>query len=297
MALNAGNLRMLGIACVVVAAMLWGSTGTLQSLLPEAREPLAVGALRMLFGALFLTALASTSDACRQVTTRLPWRLIIFAGASIGCYNLLFFWGITKAGVGIGTALAIGSAPIWVMIYEILVMKKVPRPIRASGQFMAICGVGLLVSTGASSDGFVGGAVLSLAAGLSYAAYSLATSQIGNRAPAVLIAASTFCIAALITCPVLFLVPLTWLSGPFEWGVIITLGIGMTGIAYVLYTWGLGQLAASTAVTLALTEPVTAWLLAMIVIGEAVTVYNTIGVAFIMIGLISVSVFPSKKIE
>ncbi len=142
-------MKSLGIGSVLVATTLWGSTGTLQSLLPESREPLAVGALRLLFGALFLFLLAVLNQPCRQNIRKLPWFLIIFAGISIGFYNLFFFWAVTKAGVGVGTAITIGSAPVWVTVYEILVTKQWPRRMRALGQFISIGGVGLLATTGA----------------------------------------------------------------------------------------------------------------------------------------------------
>src|SRR6056297_2150819 len=41
----------LAVLAALAAAMLWGTTGTLQSLLPADRQPLVVGALRVILGA------------------------------------------------------------------------------------------------------------------------------------------------------------------------------------------------------------------------------------------------------
>lgn len=284
--------RWWGILSVIGAAALWGTTGTVQSLMPAEPNPLAVGALRLLFGATSLILLALTNSACRSAVTNLPWGGITFAGVAIGGYNLLFFLAVTKAGVGIGTAIAIGSAPIWTTAYEIMVRREWPSRLRAVGQIISIIGVALLGLSSGGSSGILIGFVLALGAGACYAAYSLATSRIGHRAPSTVIAAATFSVAALVTAPILFLVPLTWLVGAQNWIALIFLGVGATGISYALYTWGLTKVAASTAVTLALAEPVTAWLLATFMIGEVVTVQSAFAVTLILTGLVIVTIFP-----
>ena len=58
--------------------------------------------------------------------------------------------------------------------------------------------------------------------------------------------------------------------------------------------WSLGRIAASTAVTLALIEPVTAWLLATFVVGEAVTAAKLAGAVLILAGLAIVSLVPAR---
>ena len=277
--------RTLGVAAVIAAAVLWGTTGTVQTLLPPLREPLAVGALRLIFGALALLVLALCDPASRRAWSRLPWRGVLFAGVSIGLYNLFFFWAVTKAGVGPGTAVAIGSAPIWATLYEVAVAGRRPGPVRLAGQAVSVLGVAILSLSGGGPAGSILGVGLALLAGASYASYSLATSAIGHRAPSTAIAAATFAVAAVFTAPILFMVPTSWIVGPMAWGALAFLGVAATGLSYALYTWGLTRVAASTAVTLALAEPVTAWLLATFAVGEPVTLQSALGVALILGGL------------
>lgn len=286
---------MFGVGAIVAAAILWGTTGTVQAIMPAARDPLAVGALRLLIGAASLVLLALMQPASRRALGYLPWKGIAFAGIAIGAYNLLFFWAVTKAGVGVGTAVAIGSAPIWTTAWEIVVARRWPSRLRALGQVLSILGVGLLgLASGGAQGSFIG-IGMALMSGACYAAYSLATSRIGHRAPSTAIAAATFSVAALVTLPVLFFTPLGWLSGSPVWLALAFLGIGATGISYALYTWGLTRVAASTAVTLALSEPVTAWLLATFVVGEALTLQNVAGALLILAGLFIVTTFPAKS--
>lgn len=282
----------LGIAAVIGAAVLWGTTGTVQTLLPEGREPVAVGALRLLFGAASLLLLAMAYPAARKALTRLPWPEVCFAGAAIAAYNLLFFLAVTHAGVGIGTAVAIGSAPLWATACEIVIARQWPGFQRAAGQVICLTGLAMLALATIGPASSPLGVGLALAAGACYAVYSLTTSRIGHRAPATAIAAATFCAAAVLASPALFLVPLHWASGPETWLALAFLGVGATGISYALYTWALGRVAASTAVTFALMEPVTAMVLATLVVGEPVSITSLGGVALILGGLALVAASP-----
>ena len=290
----------LGVAAVIFAAMLWGTTGTTAALLPPTREPLVVGALRLAFGALALVVLAQAQPRMRAGLGALPWGGITFAGTCIAGYNLLFFWAVSLAGVGVGTAITIGSAPIWATAFEALRTGRLPKRWLALGQLCAISGVCLLAWAGGSADAGTGGdtvggpsvwagVALSAAAGACYAAYSLATSRISHSAPSTTLAAATFCVAALICAPVLLVLPLGWLVGVQAWAGVVFLGLGATGLAYALYTWGLTRISASGAVTLALAEPVTAWVLAVAVVGEALSAPKAAGALLIFLGLALVS--------
>ncbi len=285
------------VAAVLVAAMLWGTTGTVQAALPAARDPLAVGALRLAFGAAALVALALADPACRRAARGLPWRGIGFAAIAIAGYNLLFFHAVGAAGVGIGTAVTIGSAPLWTTAWEIASQRRLPGALRAGGQLVSVAGVGLLGLGAGSAMGAGEGAGIAaaLGAGACYAAYSLATSRIGARAPSTAIAAATFTLAALLTAPVLALRPPVWIDAPADWALIAYLGVGATGLSYALYTWGLRGVAASTAVTLALAEPVTAWILAGTLVGEPVTWRASLGIGAILAGLAVVALVPARR--
>lgn len=284
-----------GVVAVILAAALWGSTGTIQALLPPTRDPIAVGVLRLLIGALSLFALAMAGARSRRGFMGLPWGWVSAAGLAIGLYNLVFFWAVAEAGVGIGTAIAIGSAPIWATGIEVATRGLWPTGLRLMGQICAVIGVALLAMAGAQAESSLLGIALAALAGAAYAAYSLATSAIGGRAPAATIAAATFGCAALFTLPLLAVRPLGWLAGPESWAAMLFLGVAATGLAYALYTWGLRLIPASTAVTLALAEPVTAWLLATTVVGEPLSLQKLIGAALVLAGLALVTLAMTRR--
>lgn len=289
--------RYLGLLAIVLAAILWGTTGTTQALLPAERSSLAVGALRVIVGAMALVMLALMAARSRRALAQVPLKLALTAGAAVTAYNLSFFGAVSAAGVGIGTAIAVGSAPIWATAFELIFQNRWPSRLTAIGQIIAVIGVVLLALTSGGASGSLLGITLALTAGASYAAYSLLSGSANPLIPSTALAAVTFSLAAVMSAPILLITPLTWLFEPGVWLTISFLGIGATGASYAFYTWGLKHVAASTAVTIALLEPVTAWVLALIVVGETLTTQSAAGVGLIMAGLVLVTLATARKID
>lgn len=286
--------RLAGVAAVLVAAMLWGTTGTLQALLPDTRDPFVVGALRLTIGAATLVVMALLHPQSRAAlaTMRPGWAL--GAGAAMAAYNLLFFRAVLDVGVGIGTALTIGSAPVCVLLWDLAVTRRRPGGVRLAGQAVCIAGAVILALSGRALDASVPGILAALGAGASYAGYSLLTSRFGGAAPPAATAAATFSAAALFTLPVLLIRPTAWALASDAWPWLLVLGMVATGLSYAFYTYGLRSVAAGTAVTLALAEPLTAWVLATFVVGEPVTAAKLVGAALLMAGLAVVSLVPAR---
>jgi drug/metabolite transporter, DME family len=278
-----------GVLLVLGAAVVWGTTGTIQAFLPEARDPLLVAGFRMVFGAATLFVLAALAQGAFAGFRQLPWGWVLAAAASIAAYNLLFFKGVLGAGVGVGTVLAIGGAPIWVTLFTVVVLRRRPDGITMVGQGLSITGAALLVLSGGSESSSLSGIILSILAGAAYAAYSTITSKISDAAPSVTVAAATFGVAAILVAPVFFIAPLDWALAPSPMALLIFLGVVVTGLSYALYTKGLQTVPAASAVTLALAEPLTAWLLATFLVGEANTPTKMAGAALLIAGLYVVS--------
>ena len=80
----------------------------------------------------------------------------------------------------------------------------------------------------------------------------------------------------------------SWLSTPAGLAMGLYLGIVATGLAYVLFGYGLRRLTSATAVTLVLAEPLTAALLAVAVLDESIPLTGWLGVVAVMAGLVLV---------
>jgi DME family drug/metabolite transporter len=145
-----------------------------------------------------------------------------------------------------------------------------------------------LLSNAGAPGSLIGMAVAGLA-GSAYAAHSLITSRIGQAALATTVAGETFLVAAVLVSPALLIFPAEWALATESWPKLLFLGVFATGLPYALYTWGLRRVAPSTAVTLALAEPLTAWVLTTMVIGEALTPVKVASAALLVCGLVAVT--------
>lgn len=275
-----------GPLLVLAAAVLWGTTGTAQGLAPAGAQPEAVGAARLAVGGLGLLALAG-AQGVRLPDARWPWRATALAAASMAAYQLCFFSAVARAGVAIGTAVAIGSAPILAGALGWLARGERPGRRWLVATLLAIGGGSLLVAAtrgvDAKVDGF--GLALAVGAGAAYATYTVASKRLLENTPPDLAMAAVFCLAALLLLPLLLRADLTWLAQPRGMAVALHLGLVATTAAYALFARGLALLPVATAVTLSLAEPLTAATLGIVVLGERLTPPAALGAALVLCGL------------
>ena len=252
---------------VLLAAACWGTTGTAQSFAPPTLPAYWVGALRLAVSALFFAAvvLATRSGGGWR---ELPVKLVMLAGASMAAYNLAFFAGVRASGVAVGTAVALGSGPIWAGLLQALRGQR-PDARWWLGTVLAVAGGVLMVGSGGGGrDYSAAGLALCLLAGLSYAVYALVNARLVAQAAPSLVTGAVFTLAALIALPAAALIagPVTLTAR--DLAIAAWLGVVATGVAYLLFSHALRHISGATGVTLALAEPVTAFVLAVAVVGE-----------------------------
>lgn len=273
------------VALVLAAALLWGTTGTAQHFAPAQLSPYWVGGLRMVMAALFFIALALVMDRGRQTGT-MRWGRVFFCGLCMAVYNLSFFAGVKASGVALGTALAIGSGPIWAGLMQAVVQKRMPSPQWWLGTCTGVMG-GIVMALAATDRNHLpwAGMALCLLAGLSYAAYALVNQALVVEGRVATVNAWVFACSALISLPVAAM-----LGGPLQadasgWAVVIYLGMVATGLAYLLFSVGLRGMSAATGVALSKAEPITAFVLSLLIVGERPAWWSVLGLLGVIVGL------------
>lgn len=286
------STSILGVAMALAAAMLWGTTGTTQSLAPTETSAYWIGALRLAIASLFFTAVSlHARHSLPAVLARLrpAARWVLLGGACVAAYNLCFFAGVKATGIATGTALTIGSGPIWAGLLQALITRHPPRPAWWIGTALAVAGVVMMLFSANASAAFdPRGVALCLAAGLGYAVHTLISKHLLGVATPDVVTLSVFSTAAVIALPFAWL-----LSGPLQatgatWLMTGYLGVVATGIAYLLFTHAMRHLSIGTGVTLTLAEPVTAFALAVLVVGERPGTQAIAGLMLVLAGLLLV---------
>jgi drug/metabolite transporter, DME family len=291
-----------GAWMVLAAGVLWGTTGTAQAFAPAGATPLAIGAIRLLVGG---TALLILALARRQLHPR-GWPLwpTVMVLTGIALYQVCFFAAVARAGVAVGTIVAIGSAPMLAGVLGLVILGERPTLRWLFATLLAVAGCTLLVVAGSGGDSSTTGStahldaigvLLALGAGAAYALYTIASRQLLRVQPPDAVTAVAFFGGALLLCPLLFFVDLSWLVQPGGLLVALHLGIVTTALAYILYIRALLTVTSATAVTLALMEPLTAATLGVVVLGERLTVVAIIGIALLLAGLLILTIRNSAR--
>ena len=273
---------------VLAAAVLWGTTGTAQALAPEGVQPAVVGAVRLAIGGLALLILASARGVLRDLK---GWPLIPTALAAVcmAAYQVFFFEAVLKTGVAVGTIVAIGSAPLFAGALGFLVRRESPGLRWIVATLLAVIGCALLTVPKADVSVNAGGVLLALGAGIAYATCTVAAKGLLEEWPPDAVMAVLFCGAAVLLSPLLFAGDLTWLHEGRGIAVALHLGLVATAAAYILFARGLEAVPVATAVTLGLAEPLTAGILGLVVLGERLTGFSTVGTGLLMTGLVILS--------
>ncbi|HEY4663424.1 MAG TPA: DMT family transporter, partial [Comamonas sp.] len=69
------------------------------------------------------------------------------------------------------------------------------------------------------------------------------------------------------------------------WAVVIYLGVVATGVAYLLFSAGLRSISAATSVALSKFEPITAFVLSILIVGERPGWLAFAGLGLVLLGL------------
>lgn len=272
---------------MLAGAVLWGTTGTAQALAPPDAQPLAIGALRLIAGGLFLLLflVARRRRAAPQKLARADLPAILLAAACMAAYQVLFFAGVKLTGVAVGTIVGIGSSPVIAGLLGMVFRGERPGARWPAATVLAIAGCGLLVTGGEQVQVDPLGVLLAIGAGGAYATFSLASKGLLERQPSEVVMAVVFCLGALLLSPLLLTQDLRWLAQPAGVLVIVHLGLFATALAYLLFGEGLRRIALAAAVTLSLAEPLTAGSLGVLLLGETLSLQAGLGIALIFAGL------------
>jgi drug/metabolite transporter, DME family len=278
-------------AHVLIAAVLFGTTGTAQALGPDI-EPLTVGTARIVVGAVLLVGIALASGRFRLGAA--DRRLILLSGACVAAYQATFFAAVADTGVAVGTVVAIGSAPVFTgLMARAFAGERLGRR-WAGATALGCAGVCTLVLGSGGGEISLPGVGLALLAGAGYGGYAVAGKTLMNQgATPEALMASVFSIGAVVLIPTLALAPTGELLSGSGLVLAVYLGALPTAAAYILFARGLERLGAGETATLTLAEPVTAAALGFAVLGERPGAAALAGAALVLAGLALLALRPT----
>ncbi|MGE6204557.1 DMT family transporter [Guptibacillus hwajinpoensis] len=279
-------MHLYNIGYVIMAAVLWGISGGLAGvLMDKGWDPLVISFYRGSIGYVCIFVwllLHRRGNKIKYSTKTMMWSVL--AGLAVAGNFSFYFLSISESGVAVASTLMY-TAPLFVLFSSFLFRIETVTSFKVIAMVIVMGGISLLTNvyeTGLGSLNILG-ITSGLLSGLSYALFIFGFKNASKegRPPYVLsMAFATFTIVMFLfidhkeALDALFSEDLIWF---------ITLGIIGAGISFYLYIEGLKKTSASVAAIIAMVEPVTASLFGLVILGEVLTLTQSIGLVVILI--------------
>lgn len=282
-----------GLALVCGAGIVWGTIGPAVDLVHDrsALSVLTMSGWRAVAAvvtlAVLVLATGRTAD-CLALVRAHPVRIAV-VGALITAFQLLFFTAVLAAGVSIGTVVALGFAPVLLLVMEAVRRRRLPPGPQLLTVMLAVAGLLLVGLVGSRDAGPAPtlGVLAALASGAAFALSAEAGGPVSRGHDAVPVAATTMTVVALLMVPCGVVAGLVR-DDPLvpedaaTWAGLAYLGVVTMALAYVMLFAGLRTTTSGAAAVAVLLEPVTAVAIAVLVLGESLTVAGALGCVLIV---------------
>jgi drug/metabolite transporter (DMT)-like permease len=271
----------LGLVEISAASMLWGTVGVVAQIVGHATglSPIGICFYRLAIAATVLVVLNS-----RRVRTLRPSRILILTGLGLATYQALYFIAAATCGVTVATVISLGLAPVLTVGWETARTRRRPHPVTVASVAAGVAGLAILAAAqpSAAAPHPLLGLLAATGSGLGYAATTLASKHAAERTEPMALTTVSTAIGALALTPLAVISGVTFTVRPASVLMLGYLGVVTTAVAFVLLNRGLRTTAGSTAAVLTLLDPLTAAVLAVLVLGEPLSIPTMTGAALLL---------------
>lgn len=287
---------------VVLAGMLWGTSGIFVNLLsPFGISSLTLTLFRGLAGLVFLTVFLLVKDRSLFKITFKELILYVLLGLTMFGASALYYAAIQVTTIATAVVLMYTS-PVMVMVFSVLILGERLTPVKAGAVVAMLAGCALVSGIVGGLDFHLIGILLALGAGVSYSAYTIFAKVAMDRHYRPL-TTTYYSFVFMVVFALPFANPLSIPSqmGALPlWGVIMLLTMGLvTAMSpYFLYSIAMKTLPAGTASALGIVEPMAGTIYGFLFFHEELSLLSLIGIALILGSVVLLGlVGDSKKIK
>jgi len=275
---------------LVLMALIWGVNFSVVKFGTTLVPPLAYNGVRVMVAAALLMTIVAVSKS------PLPPRRVIVALLALGVlgngiYQIFFVEGISRTRAS-DAALVVAASPAFIAIIGRLRGVERASARRVMGILLSMAGIALIVfATTRADDGrsSLAGDLLVLAGSLSWATYTVLLKPYTERVSGIQVSAFTMVGGAVP----LFLIALpsiahaSWSTvPPLGWAALLYSAVFALVIAYLFWYRGIRVIGPTRTAMYSNVQPIIAVAFAWIVLSETPTVWQGVGMACIMTGLL-----------
>jgi drug/metabolite transporter, DME family len=296
---RATALRWRGLLLVSLAGVVWGTIGPAVQLVHEGSglSPLTISAYRAIAAVAVLLVLAVVTGrlGLSWSLARHQWRRVTVVGVLIAASQLLFFVAVVATGVSVATVVCLGVAPVLLLIVSSIQQRRLLSTGRAVTVTIAVAGLLLVSLVGGAAERAPHpalGILAALGAGAAYGLSADVAAPLSQRLDTMTVTTATMSVAAAVLVPgdlVLAYVrgEVLTTTDTASWLLIVYLGVVTMAVAWALLFTGLRSTPSGAAVVATLIEPVTAVLIAVVLLSEQLTPAGVLGSLLILTAIAS----------
>lgn len=281
----------LALAAACSAGFLWGTGALVVNVLISRYgfTPENISFWRFAVGALVLLAVFGRQVSWPRLRPRLG--TVLVAGATMAGYVLCWFLGIERIGAAIPTLIALCLPPVLVTLVALARgRERFDAPLVAV-LAAALLGTVLVVSRhdlgpgSAQPQDLAWGIGYALGSAGLYAGFTLVSGRLSVELGAGPSAACLTLVAAGVMAAFSWWRPLQWPTGlPPQVG-FLYLGVVTAALALLAFSWGAARLSPTALTVATLVEPLTAVLLAAVLLGERLGAWQWVGGALLLLAI------------
>jgi drug/metabolite transporter (DMT)-like permease len=282
-------------AALVGLALLWGFSFLLIKVALPDMSPTVLLFLRAASG---FAALAVYMRISRRPILGTGWKQRIVPYTVLAVLSGVVPWIAIAVGeqtISSGLASILNATtPLWAAVLVIWVIPKDrPSALNYVGVVIGLAGVIILVLPDITARGFAGsvaGAVAVLIASISYAGSALYQRKKLRGASVYEVSVGQLAVTTLLAIPIAAPSLASWHVALPSLAAVVALGVGGSGLAYLLYYYVNNTLGPVRATGVTILVPMTAVLWGVVLLGETLNVYIVIGMVVILAGIVLTNV-------
>ncbi|TGB09623.1 DMT family transporter [Streptomyces sp. MZ04] len=295
-----------GLFYLIVAGTAWGTAGAAAALVFEVSDmgPVSlsfwrcVGGFALMFVARLVRPRRRSASASAAVPLRRRLSRIVVTGVALAVFQTAYFASVQSTGLAVGTVVAMGSGPVLIALGARLTMgERLGRGgvVAVAG---ALAGLVVLVLGGGGASVRTPGVVWGLVSAAAYAAMTLLTRWWGRDGGADSSDTTVWSFAVVAVC----LLPLAAVEGlvphtadPARMGLyVLYIAAIPTAVAYALYFAGAAVVRSATVSVITLLEPLSAAVIAVVLLGEELTLPIVVGTLLMLASVTGLAVAETR---
>jgi drug/metabolite transporter (DMT)-like permease len=276
---------------LIVMALIWGVNYSVVKSGISTLEPFTFNGIRVALAAVILLAIAATVRGVPMPSRREALKLAGLGLIGNGMYQLLFILGMARTRAGIA-ALVVAAGPAWIAIISRMLGLERLSTRGWVGIGLQLAGVACVVasagSVAADTSALIGAALIA-AGSIMWALFSVLLTPYTQKTHPLHLSALTMTSGAIFLVGIAMpgMIRLDWGAVTVrEWGAVAYAGIGALVIAYLLFYRGVRVLGPTRTAMYGNLQPLIALLFAWVMLHEQPTIWQGVGAAFVMGGLL-----------